>query len=83
MASHEADHVSSEEMSNMLKLEYWGFQHNYYPNGRESNICVPINDRLLYDNTQKDEPAFWGYEWTANKRREEMKNGKESGEDHK
>lgn len=70
---HETDHVSNKEMSNMLKLEFWGFQQNYYQNGRESKTCVPINDRLPCDNGErrrgcKARQALLCKGWTANTR---------------
>lgn len=50
LPSHEAEHVSKREMSNILKLASWGFRRSYYPNGKGSRICVPINDRFPYRN---------------------------------
>lgn len=63
LPSHEAEHVSKREMSNILKLVSWGFRHSYYPNGNGSWISVPIIDRLLCRSAGRrwDCKAEWAY----------------------
>lgn len=75
LPSHEAEHVSKREMSNILKLASWGFRRSYYPNGKGSRICVPINDRLPCRNAGRRwdcraEQAYLCWVCIANEREE-------------
>lgn len=75
LPSHEAEHVSKREMSNILKLPSWGFRRSYYPNGKGSRICAPINDRLPCRNAGRRwdcraEQAYLFWVCIANEREE-------------